>query len=139
MKRVSETMRQALLRAVVFYEVRLRSGCARAGAFLGGLALLSAGLGQISNAQVVELSYSGMDYDPGLISCAVDAIFQLIEGAFGALVMVIAGLGAIIASALGAYRASLSMLIVAVGSFILRSLVSLFYGTDFTSCTPGGQ
>jgi hypothetical protein len=46
--------------------------------------------------------------------------------------MVVAGLGAIISAAFGAYRAAVGMLVVAVGAFILRALVSLFFGTQFT-------
>ena len=45
--------------------------------------------------------------------------------------MVVAGLGAIVAAAMGAYRAAVGMLVVAVGAFILRALVSLFFGTDY--------
>ena len=55
------------------------------------------------------------------------------EGAFGALVMVVAGLGAIVAAAMGAYRAAVGMLVVAVGAFILRALVSLFFGDNYQS------
>lgn len=69
------------------------------------------------------------NFDPELIQGAVGSLFMLIEGAFGALIMVVAGIGAIIAASMGAYRASLGMLVVAVGSFILRALVSLFFGT----------
>ena len=45
--------------------------------------------------------------------------------------MLVAGLIAIIAAAMGAYRAAVGMLVVAVGAFILRSLVSLFFGENF--------
>jgi len=68
-------------------------------------------------------------FEPELIEGAVGLLFRLIEGAFGALIMVVAGLGAILAAAMGAYRASLGMLVVALGAFILRALVSLFFGT----------
>ena len=58
-------------------------------------------------------------------------ILRFIEGAFGALVMVGAGLGAIVAAAFGAYKAAISLLFVAVGAFILRAIVSLFFGTNY--------
>lgn len=75
------------------------------------------------------------EFDQGLISCAVGSIYELIEGSFGALIMVVAGLGAIIAAAMGAYRAMVGMLVVAVGSFILRALVSLFFAShEFIPC-----
>lgn len=87
---------------------------------------------QIVNAQACggpSGSCAQPDFDPELIEGAVGLLFRLIEGAFGALIMVVAGLGAIIAAAMGAYRASLGMLVVALGAFILRALVSLFFGT----------
>lgn len=61
---------------------------------------------------------------------AVTRIFQYIEGSFGALVMVAAGLGAILSSAFGQYRAALGCLIVAVGAFILRSVVHTFFNVN---------
>ncbi len=76
-------------------------------------------------------SYVTPDFDETLIRNSVGNLFKLIEGAFGALIMVVAGLGAIVAASMGAYRASVGMLVVALGAFILRALVSLFFGTDF--------
>lgn len=70
-------------------------------------------------------------FDPELIEGAVGNLFMLIEGSFGALIMVVSGLGAIIAAAMGAYRAAVGMLVVALGAFILRALVSLFFGGPF--------
>lgn len=87
----------------------------------------------------VDGYYTGdADFDPQMIDCAVGQLFQLIEGSFGALIMVISGLGAIISASMGAYRASVGMLVVAVGSFILRSLVSLFFSSNFPVCNLGG-
>jgi hypothetical protein len=74
---------------------------------------------------------SEAEFDQTLIRNSVGMLFKLIEGAFGALVMVIAGLGAIVAASMGAYRAAVGMLVVAVGAFILRALVSLFFGVDY--------
>lgn len=76
-------------------------------------------------------SHSEAGYDDELIRNSIGNLFRLIEGAFGALIMVVAGIAAIIAAALGQYRAAISLIVVAVGSFILRALVSLFFGTDF--------
>ncbi len=104
-----------------------------------GLVLISGGLLELSVAQSAatgsgdakERSASLAHFDDSLITGAVGNLFQLIEGAFGALIMVVSGLGAIVAAAMGAYRAAVGMLVVAVGAFILRSLVSLFFGTEF--------
>ncbi len=105
------------------------------------LALLVLGALIISNATInpvfalVENTNSEADYNDELIRCAVSGLFGFIEGAFGALIMVIAGILAIISAAMGGYRTAVSLLVVAVGAFILRSLVSLFFGVDFPECT----
>jgi hypothetical protein len=78
------------------------------------------------------------DYDDTLNRFATGNLLRFIEGSFGALIMVGAGLGAIIAGAFGAYKAAISMLVVAVGAFILRALVSLFFGTDYEAYAAGG-
>lgn len=102
-----------------------------------GVVLISGGLVELSAAQngggVAGKSLSEANFDDTLIKGAVGNLFALIEGAFGALIMVVSGLGAIVAAAMGAYRAAVGMLVVAVGAFILRSLVSLFFGSDFTA------
>lgn len=98
-----------------------------------GVVLLTGGLIDLSIAQTHETgSFSEAAFNDTLIRNSVGNLFKLVEGAFGALIMVVAGLGAIVAAAMGAYRAALGMLVVAVGAFILRSLVSLFFGEDYT-------
>ena len=99
-----------------------------------GLVFLTGGLLELSAAQGggPSGSFSEAGYEDDLIRNSVGNLLKLIEGAFGALVMIVAGLIAIIAAAMGAYRAALGMLVVAVGAFILRALVSLFFGTDFS-------
>jgi hypothetical protein len=90
-----------------------------------GILLLTHGLADIAEAQS---GFHEANFNDQWIRQAVIRLFMLIEGAFGALIMVVAGLGAIVAAAMGAYRAAVGMLVVAVGAFILRSLVSLFFG-----------
>ncbi len=96
--------------------------------FVGAM-LLVGGLIDFSSAAVVD--YHQPSFNDTLIRNAVGQLLQLIEGAFGALIMVVAGLGAIVAASMGAYRLAVSMLVVAVGAFILRALVSLFFGENF--------
>lgn len=100
---------------------------------LFGSVLLIGGLVDISRAQGEGPtgSFTEAAYDDELVRNSVGNLFKLIEGAFGALIMVVSGLGAIVAAAMGAYRAAVGMLVVAVGAFILRALVSLFFGTDY--------
>jgi hypothetical protein len=100
-----------------------------------GVVLLTLGLEGVALAQ--SESYSEAAFDPTLIQGAVGNIFALIEGAFGALIMVVSGLAAIVAAAMGAYRAAVGMLVVAVGAFILRALVSLFFGSNFEAVGVG--
>ena len=70
-----------------------------------------------------------VDIDLTYIEDAVCKLYMLIEGSFGALIMTIAGIGAIASAAFGNYKGSVSMIIVSCGAFTLRSLVSLFFGT----------
>lgn len=107
-----------------------------------GVCLIAGGVADLTIAQAGQGptgSFSQANYDDQLVRAGVGNMFRLIEGAFGALVMVVAGLGAIIAAAMGAYRAALGMLVVALGAFILRALVSLFFGTQYDAYSDGGQ
>ncbi len=97
--------------------------------FIAGLALLLIGLQNISFAQ----AYGGSPGDPTMdyrFVAITQRALGLIEGSLGGLVMVIAGLLAIINAAMGAYKAAIALLVVAVGSFVLRSLVSMFFRVD---------
>ncbi len=77
------------------------------------------------------------------IRCAAQKLLTLMEGNLGALIMVVAGIGTIIASAFGAFRAATSLLAVAIGAFVLRSFVEIFFdaGLDNTpaSCNLAGS
>ena len=94
---------------------------AQVGLFALGVVLLSAGLSGNAVAQHVT------DYNDERLADSLNAILTYIEGTFGAMVMVAAGIGAILSSAFGQYRAALGLLVVAVGAFILRSLVGTFF------------
>ena len=89
---------------------------------LGGVALLSLGLVDASYAQL------GPPTDDRIGETANVILTELIEGTFGALIMIVAGLVAIVAAAMGAYRAAMACLVVAVGAFILRTFVEIFFG-----------
>jgi type IV secretory pathway VirB2 component (pilin) len=64
----------------------------------------------------------------GTYGQACNKLLGLIEGAFGALVAAAAGVAAIIAAALGGFKMAWSLVVVAIGSFVLRSFISLFNG-----------
>lgn len=93
--------------------------------FVIGVGLLAAGLSDGATAQGLATRYN----DVRLVN-SLNAIFTYIEGAFGALVMVSAGIGAILSSAFGQYRAAMGLLVVAVGAFILRSILATFFNDN---------
>ena len=95
--------------------------------FVLGFVILLVGIR--SNADAYGGGWTGhtTTYNDSRLNNAMNAILTYIEGSFGALIMVAAGIGAIVSSAFGQYRAALGLLVVAVGSFILRSLISTFF------------
>ncbi|MCB0309640.1 MAG: hypothetical protein KDD42_00310 [Bdellovibrionales bacterium] len=93
--------------------------------FVFGIALLSVGIFANAGAQVPE----GAEFNDARIANSVNILLTYLEGSFGALVMVTAGIAAILASAFGQYRAALGALVVAVGAFILRSVMATFFNT----------
>ena len=95
--------------------------------FCLGVVLLTSGVVLGVSAQE---GTAGYEYNDTRIAEAVDVILLYLQGSFGALVMVCAGIGAILSSAFGQYRAALGLLVVAVGAFILRSLVATFFNAD---------
>ena len=101
-----------------------------------GSFLLVGGLAEVALAQSGDLVGVDFNFNQDRIVAAVEFLLRLIEGALGALIMVVAGIAAIIAAALGAYRAAVGMLVVAIGAFILRALVSVFFGADFQGLNP---
>ena len=90
--------------------------------FLFGACLLASGL----SLEVVAQGHQ-IEYNDQRLTDSVNVVLTYIEGSFGALVMVAAGIGAILSSAFGQYRAALSLLVVAIGAFILRSIISAFF------------
>jgi hypothetical protein len=92
---------------------------------IGGMSLVAVEsvLAQNSGARILEV-------DSSAIKDATCVVFAYLEGSFGALVMVASGVGAIISSAFGQYRASLGMMVVAIGSFVIKSLTITFFGKE---------
>lgn len=66
-------------------------------------------------------------FNDGRIANAVNTIMKYLEGSFGALIMAASGLGAIMSAAFGQYKMALSCMVVAVGAFILRSMMYTFF------------
>jgi hypothetical protein len=95
---------------------------AQAALFVLGLTVLVFGLTDGITAQNGVTKYNDQR-----IANAVNAVMTYLEGTFGALVMAAAGIGAILSAAFGQYKAALSLMVVAIGAFILRSLMSTFF------------
>ena len=68
----------------------------------------------------------GPYYHPQITAMAC-TVLGIPEGSFGALVMIVAGIIAIVSGALGAYRAALSTIVIGAGSWILAPIVGLFF------------
>ncbi len=103
---------------------------ARSALFVFGVAILAVGLSADVTAQVGGGGFGvagGTKYNDFRIANAVNTIMTYLEGSFGALVMAASGIGAILSAAFGQYKAALSLMVVAVGSFILRSFISTFF------------
>jgi hypothetical protein len=107
--------------------------------FVLGLVVLAGGLSALADAQGGGTTFHKADYNDTFVRVAIGNLFGLVEGSFGALVMVVAGLGAIVAAAMGAYRGALALVVVAVGAFVLRALVSLFFGDEFSHMRASGS
>ena len=98
--------------------------------FASGICLLAIGLSSEAMTQVGGTGTLTATYNDDRIVNVINALLTYIEGAFGALIMIAAGLMAIISSAMGQYKAALGLLVVAVGAFILRSLVGTFFNDE---------
>lgn len=94
------------------------------GLFIFGVVLLSTGIALDASAQQYTPK---ANFNDARIAESADVILTYLNGAFGALVMVASGIGAIISGAFGQYRAALGLMVVAVGSFIVRSLISTWF------------
>jgi hypothetical protein len=93
-----------------------------------GLLLLGVGLLSFGLAESASAAYSAQArFNDDRIAEAADVIQTYLRGSFGALVMVCCGVAAILSAAFGQYRAALGLLVVAVGAFILRSLVATWF------------
>jgi hypothetical protein len=97
--------------------------------FLFALGIVVVSFGLIDGAEARNIKYNDQR-----VAESVNGVLTYLEGTVGALVMVACGIGAIMSSAFGQYRAALGLMVVAVGAFILRSLMSTFFN-DVTVMT----
>lgn len=93
--------------------------------FAAGIIALGVGLSHESFATGFRGAMT--QYEDARIVNAVNTVMRYLEGSFGALIMAGSGLIAICSAAFGQYKAALSCMIVAVGAFILRSVMYTFF------------
>lgn len=93
-----------------------------------GLCLLTTGMSDLASAQVEYIG--GRAYEVSENGEAQSNFYKLLNGAFGSLVMVVAGLGAMVSAAMGAYKAAVGMLVVAITAFCIRASVNVSLGYD---------
>jgi hypothetical protein len=91
-----------------------------------GLALIYAGQVSVAEAQVAPRTQ---------IINQICIILNLAEGAFGALLMSVAGIVAVVGAAMGAYRASINAICVGAGAYLIRPLIMVFFGDP--QCVTG--
>ncbi len=87
--------------------------------FAAGIVLLNVGLSEMASAQG-----GGAASAKAVAACA--NLLQYLEGGFGALLAAAAGIGAVVAAAVGGFKAAWCLLVVSIGAFILRAYITLF-------------
>lgn len=85
------------------------------------------------------LTQSDRRVNDSVLRWGVCRLYKSVEGGMGGLFATIAGVIAIVFAVVGAFKAAWGFMLVAVGAFILRSLVSLFYGGDFDICNKSAN
>jgi len=68
-----------------------------------------------------------------MITVGLCNVLALTNGSFGAALTIVAGLVALVGSAMGSYKAAMSVLIVAAGSWLIQPLMELFFGIAICS------
>lgn len=98
--------------------------------FILGLFMLTCGVGLEAIAQP-EAGMEGIQTER--ITAASEKLLKAIQGPFGALIMIVAGIFAIVMAAMGKYAVAMSLLVISLGAFILRSIVGTFFNVDTLS------
>lgn len=78
---------------------------------------------------VVVFSDTAYAYSDERFKTVCQKAMDYLEGGFGTLLTAVAGMGAIVASAMGGFKTAWALLVVAIGSFILRNFIIGAEGT----------
>ncbi len=57
------------------------------------------------------------------------------QGSYGALLMAVSGMGAVVGAALGQYRTAINCLVVAIGTWLIQPIAQLMFSYWPTNCT----
>ena len=93
--------------------------------FFLGISLLLIGTSEIASAQ--GAAGIGAGYDGQKFGDICRQFLESHRTGYGSLLTAISGLGAIIASAMGGFKAAWGLLVVAIGSFILNTYKDLWF------------
>ena len=72
-------------------------------------------------------SNNALAYDGQKFGNVCGQVLSMLQGGFGSMLTAAAGVGAIIASAAGGFKVAWALIVVSVGSFILKAYVELFF------------
>lgn len=134
-ERFMKNIRERALKASVACEYLLH---AHADKILGclGVVLIAASVDTVAHAQVGGGGGAGT-YDQQIVD-QICKIVVMSQGYFGALVMSVAGLVAIISAATGGYRAAMNAIAVGAGAWLVRPMLFLFFGESAADCSAFG-
>lgn len=78
-------------------------------------------------------------FGSGMVEFAIQELCKYMIGDLGGLLTAVAGFGAIVAAAFGAYRAFYSAIITAVGAYTISSILSIFFPQAAGTCNGAAQ
>ena len=78
-------------------------------------------------------AYAQVQRPDTMITVGLCNVLALTNGSFGAALTIVAGLVALVGSAMGSYKAAMSVLIVAAGTWLIQPLMELFFGMAICS------
>jgi hypothetical protein len=105
--------------------------------FVTGTILLYAGISHPSLATVPPGGTpppATVTIDTTAIDEATCWLYYFQEGPYGALLLAVTGIGALVSCAVGAYRACLNLLAVAVGSWLIRPVATILFDYNIADC-----
>ncbi|MDR2337031.1 MAG: hypothetical protein LBE20_00055 [Deltaproteobacteria bacterium] len=102
--------------------------------FCFGIVILTYAIANIAIAQPANNNQGTGAAAGAIIKDQMCKILILLEGPFGALVMVVAGLAAVVTAAMGAYKMAMSCVVIACGSYIVGAFLVLFFPNADNRC-----